>query len=66
MSISGLSKARLVRMHDVMTGYVERGEVPGLVKWSAGGARSTLISLEHRHLARALQCGATASFASPP
>jgi CubicO group peptidase (beta-lactamase class C family) len=31
MSISGLSKARLVRMHDVMAGYVERGEVPGLV-----------------------------------
>jgi CubicO group peptidase (beta-lactamase class C family) len=31
MSTSGLSKARLGRMHDVMTGYVERGEVPGLV-----------------------------------
>jgi CubicO group peptidase (beta-lactamase class C family) len=31
MSIGGLSKARLGRMHDVMVGYVERGEVPGLV-----------------------------------
>jgi CubicO group peptidase (beta-lactamase class C family) len=31
MSISGLSKARLLRLHDVMAGYVERGEVPGLV-----------------------------------
>jgi len=31
MSISGLSKARLSRMHEVMAGYVERGEVPGLV-----------------------------------
>ena len=31
MSLSGLSQARLGRMHDVMTGYVERGEVPGLV-----------------------------------
>ncbi len=31
MSISGVSRARLVRMHDVMAGYVERGEVPGLV-----------------------------------
>jgi len=31
MSISGLSQARLGRMYDVMTGYVERGEVPGLV-----------------------------------
>ncbi len=31
MSAGGLSKARLGRMHDVMAGYVERGEVPGIV-----------------------------------
>ena len=31
MSTGGLSQARLRRMHDVMVGYVERGEVPGLV-----------------------------------
>jgi len=31
MSTAGLSGARLARMHDVMAGYVERGEVPGLV-----------------------------------
>ncbi len=31
MSTGGLSKARLGRMHDVMAGYVARGEVPGLV-----------------------------------
>jgi CubicO group peptidase (beta-lactamase class C family) len=31
MSTAGLSKERLNRMHDVMAGYVERGEVPGLV-----------------------------------
>lgn len=31
MSTGGLSKARLGRMHDVMAGYVERGEVPGVV-----------------------------------
>src|SRR5437016_9963136 len=31
MSTAGLSKARLSRMHDVMAGYVERGDVPGLV-----------------------------------
>ena len=31
MSTAGLSRARLARMHDVMAGYVERGEVPGLV-----------------------------------
>lgn len=31
MSTGGLSKTRLARMHDVMAGYVERGEMPGLV-----------------------------------
>ncbi len=31
MSSGGLSTARLGRMRDVMAGYVERGEVPGLV-----------------------------------
>lgn len=31
MSTGGLSKVRLSRMHDIMAGYVERGEVPGLV-----------------------------------
>src|SRR5205085_6475272 len=31
MSQSGLSEARLARMHDVMAGYVERGEYPGLI-----------------------------------
>jgi CubicO group peptidase (beta-lactamase class C family) len=31
MSTGGLSRVRLSRMHDVMAGYVERGEVPGLV-----------------------------------
>ncbi len=31
MSTAGLSKERLGRMHDVMAGYVERGEVPDLV-----------------------------------
>ena len=31
MSGGGLSKSRLARMRDVMAGYVERGEVPGLV-----------------------------------
>jgi CubicO group peptidase (beta-lactamase class C family) len=31
MSTGGLSKARLSRMRDVIAGYVERGEVPGIV-----------------------------------
>jgi CubicO group peptidase (beta-lactamase class C family) len=31
MSTGGLSKARLGRMHDVMAGYVEHGDMPGLI-----------------------------------
>jgi hypothetical protein len=31
MSSGGLSEARLGRMHDAMSGYVERGAVPGIV-----------------------------------
>jgi CubicO group peptidase (beta-lactamase class C family) len=31
MSSGGFSQSRLVRLHDVLAGYVERGEVPGLV-----------------------------------
>lgn len=31
MSTAGLSEVRLAKMHDIMAGYVERGEVPGLV-----------------------------------
>jgi CubicO group peptidase (beta-lactamase class C family) len=31
MSNGGMSKARLSRMHDLMAGYIERGEVPGIV-----------------------------------
>ena len=31
MSSGGLSSARLGRMHDVMAGHVERGDVPGVV-----------------------------------
>jgi len=31
MNTAGLSRARLARMHDYMSGYVERGEVPGLI-----------------------------------
>src|SRR5215210_4290348 len=31
MSGAGLSKSRLERMHDVMAGHVERGDIPGIV-----------------------------------
>ena len=31
MSATGLSRSRLGRMRDIMAGYVERGQVPGVV-----------------------------------
>jgi CubicO group peptidase (beta-lactamase class C family) len=31
MSTGGLSKTRFGRLHDIMAGYVERGDVPGIV-----------------------------------
>src|ERR1700733_11735725 len=31
MSTGAFSKARLRRIHDIMAGYVERGEIPGMV-----------------------------------
>jgi hypothetical protein len=31
MSMAGLSKSRLDRMHEVLSGYVERKDMPGLV-----------------------------------
>src|SRR5690242_462275 len=31
MKTGGLSRARLLRLHESMAGYVERGEVPGIV-----------------------------------
>ena len=31
MSNGGLSKSRLGRMHDVLAGYIQRGDVPGMV-----------------------------------
>ena len=30
-SASGLSRARLNRMHDILAGYIDRGQIPGLV-----------------------------------
>jgi hypothetical protein len=31
MSMTGLAKPRLERMHQVLAGYVERQEIPGIV-----------------------------------
>jgi hypothetical protein len=62
MSTAGLSGARLARMHDFMAGYVERGEVPGLVTLVR---RSMSMRLALRRLVIAPPCGAIPSSASP-
>ncbi len=46
MSIGGLSKARLGRMHDVMAGHVEHGEVPGIV--TLVSRRGEVLPLMHQ------------------
>ena len=45
MSASGLSKARFERMHDVMAGYVDRGQVPGLVALVSRGGELRVEAL---------------------
>jgi hypothetical protein len=48
MSTEGLSTALLGRLHDVMVGHVERGDVPGIVTlvcWRRGVHRE--YSLAH-------------------
>src|SRR5215467_4934525 len=40
MSAAGLSLSRLRHMHDVMGGYVERGEVPGIVTLVSRGGEA--------------------------
>jgi CubicO group peptidase (beta-lactamase class C family) len=45
MGASGLSKARLERMHDVMAGYVDRGQVPGLVALVSRGGELRVDAL---------------------
>jgi hypothetical protein len=45
MSTEGLSTALLGRLHDVMVGHVERGDVPGIVTlvcWRRGVHRDTV------------------------
>jgi hypothetical protein len=39
MSTAGFSKVRLGRLHQVMAGYVERGEVPVSSQYLAGTTR---------------------------
>jgi CubicO group peptidase (beta-lactamase class C family) len=45
MRDGGLSAERLKRLHDVMTGYVERGEVPGLVTLVARRGEGHVVAI---------------------
>jgi CubicO group peptidase (beta-lactamase class C family) len=45
MRDGGLSAGRLKRLHDVMTGYVERGEVPGLVTLVARRGEGHVVAI---------------------
>lgn len=51
MTISGFSKTRLERLHEVMTGYVERGEVAGLVTVLARRGEAHIDAIGVRDLA---------------
>ncbi len=50
MSTAGLSAERLGRMHEPMAGYVERGEVPGIVTLVSRRGHVTVQILERRWL----------------
>ena len=65
MSRGGLSKARLGRLHDVMAGYVERGNVPGIVTLVSRHGEVEVDAIGMKAAAVATRCGATRSFASP-
>ena len=45
MSVAGLSKPRLARLHDVLAGYVERQELPGLVALVGRGDDAHVVTL---------------------
>ena len=65
MNNGGLSKARLCRMHDVMAGYVERGEVPGIVTLVSRRDEVHIDAIGTKWSAAAIRCDVTQSSASP-
>jgi hypothetical protein len=66
MSTAGLYKVRLSRMHEVMAGYVERGEVPGLVTLVSRRGEVHVDVIGTQAIGESPRCGATSSSASPP
>ena len=65
MSTAGLSGGRLARMHDVMAGYVERGEVPGLVTLVSRRGEVHVDAIGTQAFGESPPCGGTPSSASP-
>jgi hypothetical protein len=64
MSSSGLSKARLAQLHNVMARYVERGHVPGLVALVSRRGETHVEALGMKTLAAATRSCAKRSSAS--
>lgn len=64
MSTGGLSKARVGRMHDVMAGYVEHGEVPGMVTLVSRRGEVHVYAIGMKAVGGSARCAATRSSAS--
>ena len=60
-----LSKARLDRMHDVMAGYVERGDVPGLVTLVGRRGEVHVDAIGTQEIGGGPRSGTTSSSGSP-
>ncbi len=65
MSNGGLGKARLGRMHAVMAGYVERGEIPGIVTLVSRRGEVHVDAIGNKAIGGSDRCVATRSSASP-
>jgi len=64
MTRGGLSTERLGRMHDVMTGHVERGTLPGLVTLVARRGEVHVDAIGTKALGERDRCGGTRSSGS--
>jgi hypothetical protein len=66
MATPHLSKPRLERMRQVLSGYVERQELPGLVTLVSRYDDVHVEALGNMFFANRRTCSATPSFASRP
>ena len=67
MSTGGFSRSRLDRMHEVMAGYVKRGDMPGLVYLISRHGEVHVDAIGTMAIDRpSIRCDATRSSASRP